>query len=123
MDTDARRLTWLIRNLGRTQRGFAREVGASRQVINNVVHGRASLSRALADAIADRYGVSLDWLLRGTGEPFPDMATTTTTEPGQRTALVLRFPPRCADCGQELREGDEFCPGCQARLEWPPETD
>lgn len=118
-DPEAQRLVWLIRSLKLTQRQFADDIGVSAQLISDVVRARSRVSRDLAETISDRFGCSLDWLLRGAGDPFLDMTTTTTTEPGERTARVRVYPPRCDECSQELREGDEFCPGCRARLEWP----
>jgi transcriptional regulator with XRE-family HTH domain len=121
-DPEALRILWLLRSRNYTQRQSAQALGVSEQLISDVVRARSRLSRDLAETMAQHFGVSLDWLLLGTGAPFPlDMeAPTTTTLPGERTARVRRFPPRCEACSQEVREGDKFCPGCHASLLWPP---
>lgn len=119
MGSEASRLSWLIREQRLSQTVFAQEVGATVQTLSNVLAGRRRISRDLAERVADRFGVSLDWLLRGSGPPRPDMETTTTTQLSAPVFPVVRPPARCSGCGQEIRPGDQVCPRCHGRLEWP----
>lgn len=49
---------------------FARRLGLQPQHLSNYRSGRHSLSLTTALRIARTTGLSLDWLLRGAGEPF-----------------------------------------------------
>lgn len=50
------------------QRDFAAAIGVSRGRIGMLESGAATLSRAFLEKVSDRYRVSADWLLHGTGE-------------------------------------------------------
>lgn len=62
------RLRYLMREEGLKQKDLAEIVGTSPQTVNNWLK-RGTLSRESAQAINDKTGYSLDWLLNGTGHP------------------------------------------------------
>lgn len=53
-----------------TQQGLANRLGVSRGYIGDIEAGRSSPSRKFLLLLADRFGVSIDWILHGTGEPI-----------------------------------------------------
>ena len=68
----ARNIKTLRNSLGASQTDFAERIGVSRDVINNLEHGRLQsieTKMPLFRLIAKEFGVDLDWLLHGSGEP------------------------------------------------------
>ncbi|KAA9000638.1 helix-turn-helix transcriptional regulator [Affinibrenneria salicis] len=65
------RLRYLMREEGLKQKDLAEMIGTSPQTVNNWLK-RGSLSRESAQAINEKTGYSLDWLLNGTGHPKPE---------------------------------------------------
>ncbi len=74
MKTKADRIR-LVRQLSRlSQERFAEELGTSRGAVGNWELGKGIKQENL-DQIAEKYGVSLDWLARGHGRPPGEIAT------------------------------------------------
>ncbi|QTF10128.1 helix-turn-helix transcriptional regulator [Brenneria izadpanahii] len=65
------RLRYLMREEGMKQKDLAEIVGTSPQTVNNWLK-RGTLSRESAQAINEKTGYSLDWLLNGNGHPKPE---------------------------------------------------
>ena len=65
------RLRLALTELGITQAKFARTVGVNTRSMSNYMRGQLPDTRVLL-AIREQYGLSLDWLLMGIGEMFPD---------------------------------------------------
>lgn len=56
--------------LGLSQTAFGAPIGATRDAINNVEHGRAAVSNMLISIICREYNVNEIWLRTGEGEMF-----------------------------------------------------
>ena len=67
-DSPGRRLALFRNSLGMNQRDFAASLGVSPGRVGMLESGGATLSRGFLQKISDRYRVSADWLLHGTGE-------------------------------------------------------
>lgn len=52
---------------GLTIRAFSAELGVSKGYVGDIENGRCEPSRNFARKLAERYGVSADWLLFGRG--------------------------------------------------------
>ncbi|MFC3394240.1 LexA family transcriptional regulator [Brenneria rubrifaciens] len=65
------RLRYLMREEKMKQKDLAEMIGTSPQTVNNWLK-RGALSRESAQAINEKTGYSLDWLLNGTGQPKPE---------------------------------------------------
>lgn len=61
---------WLLAELGLTQSAFAVAVGVSQTFVSGVSRGETLPSIALLIGLRAAFNVSLDWYLRGVGEPF-----------------------------------------------------
>ncbi|WP_193087951.1 helix-turn-helix domain-containing protein [Advenella sp. FME57] len=61
---DAIELNYRLKRAGHTQVSLARELGVTRGVVNDVVHGRKSAFR-VATRVADAVGVDVDVLWPG----------------------------------------------------------
>jgi transcriptional regulator with XRE-family HTH domain len=121
----ADRLARVLQHVGRSQVRFAQELGYSAQTVNDVLHGREPMSRALAAQVSLVYGIELGWLLTGRGtapdEQLPTV-TSTTTAPGLTAAV--RYVPGyfcCVACGGPVNSvpRDVECLHCGAHLLWP----
>lgn len=53
-----------------TQQAFAQSIGTNQNTVTHYETGRTKLSGISAKIICDQYGVNIDWLLKGTGEPY-----------------------------------------------------
>lgn len=92
---------------GESDAAFARRIGLQPQHLSNYRSGRHGLSLQTAVRVARKTGLSLDWLLRGEGEPFrePDAPAEGDLPPAVReirehsSALLRRL--------DELRRGGE----------------
>lgn len=72
LSTPADRIVVFRRSRGMSQRGFAHALGVLPRVISYVETGERAPSRALLAAMAEKFDLSTDWVLRGTGpSPFP----------------------------------------------------
>ena len=56
---------------GLTQADLGAAIGTSRTHLTNIEGGKGNPGRELLVAIATHFGVSLDWLSEGSGEPRP----------------------------------------------------
>ena len=56
-----------------SQTAFGAPLGANRDMINNVEHGRAAITDMLIYSICRTYNVNEVWLRTGAGEPFVEM--------------------------------------------------
>lgn len=77
IETIARNIKTLRNSLNLSQTDFAERIGVSRDVINNLEHGRlqsVETKMPLFRLIAKEFGVDLEWLLHGDGDPeLPDL--------------------------------------------------
>lgn len=69
------RIACLRKSKNLTQEQFAEEIGMSPATISSIEQGRNQVSAEVAIAIADRFGVSLDWIY-GRTEDTNDEAST-----------------------------------------------
>jgi hypothetical protein len=118
--SEAQRLVWWARQCARTQTAFAVQVGVPIAYMRHVLRGRQRISRDVAERIHEATGVSLEWLLRGTGTPWGLTTPTTTPAPEPpEVEVVVRPGFWCGACNERVPEGAEQCPHCYARLIWP----
>ena len=73
-DKSASRLALVLSTLGLSQDGVARAVGVSPARISHYKRGRRRLPPEVAQAFQNRFGISAQWLLKGTGSPIHDRA-------------------------------------------------
>ncbi len=66
----AERFRKLRSNTGLSQKDFASTIGLSHTVIAEIERGSREPSRKVMVAIAETYGISLDWLLLGKGSMY-----------------------------------------------------
>ena len=108
-----------LKREGESDAAFARRIGLQPQHLSNYRSGRHGLSLQTAVRIARNTGLSLDWLLRGEGEPFRepdraegDVAAAVREIREHSSALMRRL--------DELRAGgrvpDEAVDRCQRTL-------
>lgn len=79
----------------RSVRSFARDVGISDKMLRQYLAAKSEPTRLVLVAIADAAGgVSLDWLILGTGEMSGPMAADSKIKPGADGSLnkISRFP-------------------------------
>jgi len=121
----ADRLRAFLQSRALSQTDFAEALGLSRQFISQVLAGTKQLSRESAEKINAVYGLSLDWLLLGEGDIY---GGTTTTQPAHTVTVAgsSAMPPRgarpvmiCPRCFSSLEGGEDRCPACQLKLNWP----
>ena len=67
-DSPGKRLALFRKSLGLSQRDFAASCDVSGGLIGQIEAGRTPPSRTFLQKISDRYRISADWLLYGTGE-------------------------------------------------------
>lgn len=71
------RIRELRKSMKLSQTAFGEKLGVSRDVINNLEHGRVVPSDLIINMICAKFGVNEDWLRSGDGEMFmpmtPDM--------------------------------------------------
>jgi len=67
-DGPGTRLAQFRETLGLSQRAFASALGVSHGAVAFIESGQRTPSKALLVAMADRYGLSSDWLMYGAGE-------------------------------------------------------
>lgn len=65
-----------------TQRGLGSVLGVSQGYISDIEAGRSEPSRAFLQKLTERFAVSADWILFGTGLPTTQRAAGFTTESG-----------------------------------------
>lgn len=80
------RIKELRKRVGLSQSAFGAPIGASRDQINNVENGRATITDMMVLAICKEYGVSEIWLRTGAGDPFPP-----TSRKEEMTALFAEL--------------------------------
>lgn len=73
------------------QAELAAALDVSRSHITNIENGRDAASLETLIAIADHYGVSLDWILRGVGGPS---AGNLTSQEQELLAFYRELPPQ-----------------------------
>jgi plasmid maintenance system antidote protein VapI len=65
------RLAWLEEHLRfKSRRAFALSIDADPAFFDKIVKNKAKLPSGMAKNIEQKYGVSLEWLQRGSGNPF-----------------------------------------------------
>jgi hypothetical protein len=127
----ADRLQFVLNREGVTQTQLAESLDYAPSYINNILRGRKPMSEHCARKLSDAFGLSVDWLLHGKGEPYGSSgapgatttATSTTTEEpvvGPEADIVYR--PHCGECGARVSEGLRRCHNCGAWLTWPPKS-
>lgn len=67
METPAARVATLRESLNLTQRSFAKALGTSQGTVGTVENGSQPPSRRFLRLLSERYNVSADWVLYGTG--------------------------------------------------------
>lgn len=67
-DSSGKRLTLFRKSLGLSQRAFGASLSVSGGLIGQIEADISAPSRRFLEAISERYNVSADWLLSGTGE-------------------------------------------------------
>ena len=106
--------------LGLSQQQVADEIGQSATTVSDYELGYSEPKAAWLWRFADRYGIPHSWLVTGrlSAEEKAAAAMTTTAMP-ESPAPVLRFVPyRCGKCGDEVQEGQNWCPNCRSDLDW-----
>jgi transcriptional regulator with XRE-family HTH domain len=85
MDSDeaiGRRLIALRERHERSQVEFARELHIAKNTLNGYERGKRPLTLETAKRIRSRWGISLDWLIRGdVGQPGHELALTLGPRP------------------------------------------
>ncbi len=70
MDTLADRVRMIRKAQNMTQKEFAAAVGVQRLVVASWEQGAAKPGHARLYVIAEKFGVNIDWLLKGEGLPY-----------------------------------------------------
>lgn len=83
---------------GLSQAKFAQEIGFSQGYVNHIETGKAKPSRRILEAISKRYGVSIDWLLKGGDKEVKPEARF----PGARDVLLVTYHGKNRDRIEEL---------------------
>ena len=65
------RVRYLITRLRKTQQQFAAMMGVDGPNLSRILNGRTPFSDAMINRIVVNFGVSKEWLLKGTDVPFP----------------------------------------------------
>lgn len=94
-----------LKREGESDAAFARRIGLQPQHLSNYRSGRHGLSLQTAVRIARVTDLSLDWLLRGEGEPFPASAGPAEEDVPAAVREVRK------DSRTLLRKLDELCRG------------
>jgi transcriptional regulator with XRE-family HTH domain len=118
-------LRGLLTKFGLTQTAFAESIGFAVSQVNDVIKKRKRLSRDMAVRVSEVYGVRLDFLLKGQGQPFEDdpLTTTTTAMPRARAGVTPHTVYTCDSCQAIVPEGTASCPRCGAQLEWEADSE
>ena len=72
--TEAGRVRWAIERSKRTLQDIASQLGCTHATLSQWQNGKAALHQArygLVSQFAALTGVSIDWLVHGTGDPLP----------------------------------------------------
>ena len=112
------RIKQIRRDAGMTQKAFAEALGVNRLLISQWETGAAKPGKMRLYQIADRFGVSLDWLQTGEGEmrkpPKPETPVTKTADIETIKALFAALPEywqqAVIDAAKEMIETGETFP-------------
>lgn len=102
-----------------TLRGFGAEIGFHAQSIRRWMQGDASPPAAFLIAVCERYGVSADWLLLGTGPGGPEPQHGSSSVRVVDTMLIEKM----AKLGEQLRALADEVERSAALLPSPPDED
>jgi hypothetical protein len=119
--TDAQRIGWVLRRFGLSQGALAESIGYGGSYVSEVTHGKKPISAEMAVRVAGQYGVRLDWLLTGEGEPYaygPDA----TMAPRPTSKVVRRIAYFCGLCNGQVAPGMKECHHCGGEIDWTEET-
>lgn len=84
------RLSEIMRiNRVKSTRAFALSVGADPSFFAKIVKGERPLTESIGNEVAEKYGVSLDWLIEGVGEMKPAKIANAGTSFTQPTAMNI----------------------------------
>ncbi len=86
-----------------TQKALGKLLGVSEVMIWSYRNGEKLPRMAMALNMADEFGVSVDWLLQGTGEPI-NLATTDESKP--RTRPLRKSTQALVDFVETLTEAE-----------------
>lgn len=101
MDTLVKRLQWARDAAGLSQRALSGLAGLASSHVQLIESGRAEgINISTAQRLTGVLGVSLDWLMGGTGEPPTAEAVKAAVERAQASATVLRDAP--SDSASEI---------------------
>ena len=82
-----------VRNAFRiSQRGLAKRVGVTSQLISMIESGKSSLSYRLAKLIEYEFGVKAEWLMYGEGEMLVHKDEEKSAQPAQLDTVLICFP-------------------------------
>lgn len=104
MDSQAERLRYLR---GETDQGeFAERVGVSQSLISAIEKGSRRITADLALKLNERMGVSIDWILRGEGQPYRKEGLIEEETAVYPLKCLIPIAPRGALSGENiLKEG------------------
>lgn len=97
-----------LKREGESDAAFARRIGLQPQHLSNYRSGRHGLSLQTAVRVARVTDLSLDWLLRGEGEPFPASADAADEDVPAAVREVREHSRALLRKLDELRRGGEI---------------
>jgi len=85
------RISKVLKDNGYSQRSFSAEIGISQSVVSDMIRGRREIDK-LVNLVADRFGVSRDYLITGEESNRKDMiASDSISANGLTTEDKLRL--------------------------------